>query len=389
MISFGYGGLNMGKLCQLYRHYITMSVAFRISYFWGVQITSLCLNLASLSFQKDSRYDAASKYQLVDRGHSAVKESLVSAYKTIVPIETKRKKRKPSPLMRSSATIGLVFMSPWIIGFVLLKLVPILAALFFSLTNFQMLEPAQTQFVGLKNYLDILHDSAAGASLFGSIGNFLFMVPLQMVTALALAVIVSSGRLRNKLLLRTLFFLPSIIPATVILSIMSGLADPGYGWINRLILEPLNLPSSNLGALFPVVLALWSIGPTFIIMLSAIQSIPTEIVEAARVDGAGPIIRLFSIVLPMISPALFFSLVINMTNAFGGVVLLDRGLPFSQSLSPMESYIGLQMFTYGYLGYASALAWVLLLVVMAIVLVIFRSARYWVYFPHEGDNETI
>jgi multiple sugar transport system permease protein len=307
---------------------------------------------------------------------------------TLFPV-TKHPKRKQSPLLRSSATVGLVFMSPWIVGFVLLKLVPILAALVFSLTNFYMLEPYKTQFVGLKNYLDILHDTVAGASLFGSIGNFLFIVPFQMLTALALAVIASSARLKNKLLLRTLFFLPSIIPAIAILSIMNGLADPRSGWINQLILAPLHLPSSNLGALFPIVLALWSIGPTFIIMLSAIQSIPTEIIEAARVDGAGPIIRLFSIVLPMISPAIFFSLVINMTNAFGGVVLLDRGLPFSQSLSPMETYIIQQMFSFGRLGYASALAWIMLLVVMAIILMIFRSARYWVYFPREGDNEDI
>ncbi len=313
----------------------------------------------------------------------------MSVRETVQPPGVTPARRRSSPLTRSSAMIGLVFMSPWIIGFILLKLVPILAALAFSLTNFYMLDPHQTQFVGLKNYLDILHDTVAGASLFGSIGNFLFIVPFQMVTALALALIVSSARLKNKLLLRTLFFLPSIIPAVAILSIMNGLADPRSGWLNRLILEPLNLPSSNLGALFPIVLALWSIGPTFIIMLSAIQSIPTEIIEAARVDGAGPIIRLFSIVLPMISPAIFFSLVINMTNAFGGVVLLDRGLPFSQSLSPMESYITQQMFSFGRLGYASALAWVMLLVVMGIILVIFRSARYWVYFPREGDNEDI
>jgi len=305
------------------------------------------------------------------------------AYKTIT------EPKKPASLALSSATIGLIFISPWILGFILWKLIPILAALGFSFTNFYMLEPEKTNFVGLKNYLDILQDSNAGANLFGSIGSFLFIVPLQMVAGLALAVIASSGRLRNKLLTRTLFFLPSIIPAIAILSIIRGLADPNIGWINRLILEPLNLPSSSLGSLFPVVLALWSIGPTYNIMLSAIQSIPAEIIEAARVDGAGPIIRLFAIVLPMISPAIFFSLVINMTNAFGGVVLLDRGLPFNQSLSPMESYITYQTFSLGRLGYASALAWVMFLVVMIIVVVLFRSARYWVYFPHEGDNEEI
>lgn len=318
----------------------------------------------------------------------------MSYYKSVIRSGPKIPAPEPRPaeprrpwLVLNPATIGLLFMSPWIIGFILLKLVPILAALGFSFTDFFMLEPGKTQFVGLKNYLDILRDQAAGASLFGSIGSFLLIVPLEMATALALAVITSSARLRNKLLLRTLFFLPSIIPAIAILSIVGGLADPRSGWINRLILEPLNLPSSSLASLFPVVLSLWSIGPTFIIMLSAIQSIPTEIIEAARVDGAGPITRLFSITLPMISPAIFFSLVINMTNAFGGVVLLDRGLPFSRSLSPMESYITYQMFSFGRLGYASALAWVMFIMVMVIVVILFRSARYWVYFPEEQDRE--
>ena len=298
-------------------------------------------------------------------------------------------RRKPLSLARNSAFIGLLFMSPWIIGFVLFKLVPILAALGFSLTDFFMLEPQKTQFIGLQNYLDILKDPGAGASLFGSIGNLLLIVPLETVAALALAVIVSNTRLKNRLLTRTLFFLPSVIPTIAILSIMTGLADSRIGWINRLILQPLDLPSSSPAALFPIVLALWSIGPTFIIMLSAIQSVPDEIIEAARVDGAGPIVRLFSIVLPIISPAIFFSLVINVTNAFGGVVLLDRGMPFNQSLAPMEAYINRQMFGSGHLGYASALSWVMFVVVVAIIFILFRSARYWVYFPREGDNEEI
>lgn len=297
--------------------------------------------------------------------------------------------RKATMPKSSLGLIGLLFMSPWIIGFLLLKLTPILAALAFSFTDFYMLEPYKTQFVGLKNYIDIFRDSAAGASLFGSIGNFLFMVPFQMIVALALAVIASSARLKNKLLMRTLFFLPSIIPAFAIFAIINGLADSRNGWINLLILKPLGLPSSDLGGLFPVVLALWSIGPTFIIMLSAIQSIPTEIIEAARVDGAGPILRLFRIVLPISSPAIFFSLVINMTNAFGGVVLLDRGMPFSRSLSPMEAYIAQQMFSSGRLGYASALAWIMLLMVLAIIIVVFRTARYWVYFPREEEHDEI
>ena len=305
-------------------------------------------------------------------------------------IETARlNSAKPWPrwLPHHSTLAGLIFVSPWVLGFILFKLIPILAALGFSLTDFHMLTPEKTRFIGLANYLTILRDQEAGASLFGSIGDFLFVVPIEMLVALALATFFSSGRLRHKPILRTLFFLPSIIPALAIFFIVDGLVDPQSGWINRLILEPLKLPPTSLFSIFPLILALWSIGPGFLIMLGAIQGVSPELYEAGRVDGAGPIMRFFSITLPMISPAIFFSLIINMTNAFGGVVILDRGLPFNESLSPIESYISLQMFSRTDLGYASALAWVMFLIVIVVILAVFRSARYWVYFPEEADSE--
>ena len=292
-------------------------------------------------------------------------------------------------LARYEAVVGFLFISPWILGFILLKLIPILAALGFSFTNFYMLEPEKTHFIGLTNYINILHDQRAGASLFGAIGTFLFVVPIEMIAALLLAAIFSSKALRAKRFMRTLFFLPSIIPSLTIFVILSGLSDPGTGWLNRLIFDPLKLPAVSLYQIFPTVLALWSIGPSFLILLGAIQGVSGEVYEAARVDGAGPIMRLFAITLPMISPAIFFTLIINMTNAFGGVVLLDRSLPFNQSLSPMESYINSQMFGRAQLGYASALAWVMFIVVMVIILLFFRSARYWVYFPEEEQSEEL
>jgi len=207
--------------------------------------------------------------------------------------------------------------------------------------------------------------------------------------------------LRGKAVLRTLFFMPSIIPAIAVSIIISGLTYPNSGWLSRLTEQAQNLPPwlnsiigpslsiMNFGSLIGPILAMWSIGPGFLIMLGAIQSIPKEIIEAARVDGAGPVNRFLSITIPMISPAIFFSLVINTISAFGGVALLDRGLPFSQSLSPMEGWIAFNMFSLSHLGYASALAWVMFLVVMVITILLFRSAKYWVYFPEEEDNEEI
>jgi oligogalacturonide transport system permease protein len=296
-------------------------------------------------------------------------------------------KSKPAKLTRlqQEARIGLLFLSPWLIGFVLLKALPILAALIFSLTDFQMLTPEQTRFVGLENYVRFLRDTAAGASLFGSLRYFLLTVPLEMVVALALAAIFTSERLKNKRISQTLIFMTSIIPSTSIFFIFLGSLE----YADRLIFQRLNLPPvEGFGLLIPF-MALWSIGPGFLIMYSAMQSVPSEIYEAARVDGAGPFARFFFITLPMISPAIFFTLVINLTGAFGGAVLLDRGYILSFSLSPMESYINNMMFREADLGYASALAWVTFAVMMAITILLFRSSRRWVYFPEEHEDERV
>jgi multiple sugar transport system permease protein len=301
------------------------------------------------------------------------------------------RRRLPKPnkhlsLRKYEATVGFLFLLPWLLGFLLFKAVPILAALGFSFTNFKMLEPEATRFIGLTNYLFFFRDSAAAASLFGSISYFLLSVPLEMVVALFLAAVFTSDRLRGKRIMRTLFFMPSIIPAIAIFIIISGLIDPNTGWITRLFHLSQYTP---LNTLFPVILSLWTIGPGFLIMLGAMQAVPKELYEAARVDGAGPINRFVSITIPMCSPAIFFSLVINMISSFGGVALLDRGLSYSQSLSPMESYITYQMFSFMNLGYASALAWIMFILVMGITILLFRSARYWVHFPEEGGDEEL
>jgi ABC-type sugar transport system permease subunit len=296
------------------------------------------------------------------------------------------KARKTGPTrLQQEARIGWLFLSPWIFGFVLFKALPILAALIFSLTDFQMLTPEETVFVGLENYANFFRDSRAGASLFGSLGYFLLTVPLEMVVALALAAIFTSARLKNKQLLRTLVFMTAIIPSTSIFFVFLGSLE----YAERLIFTPMNLPPiEGFGLLIPF-MALWSIGPGFLIIYSAMESVPNEIYEAARVDGAGPFARFAFITLPMVSPAIFFTLVVNLTGAFGGAVLLDRGYILSFSLSPMEGYINDVMFTQANLGYASALAWVTFTVMMVITVMLFRSSRRWVYFPEEDENAEI
>ncbi len=296
-----------------------------------------------------------------------------------------------SQMERRRARTGLLFIAPWVIGFLLFKLGPILGSLAFSFTDFDMLHPKATQFVGLANYAAILHDEGAGFTLFSTIGFALISVPLQLLMALGLATLLNSKRVIGKELHRALVFLPSVIPGAAILFVWFGFLDPSTGWLNRLILEPLGMPSypgprTESGYNFYLVMtAMWSIGPGFLIMLGAMQGVPTELYEAACVDGAGPIVRFFNITVPVISPAIFFSLVINLISVFGGASLLDRGGSFSGGgQSAFDFYIYTVMFSKRKLGYAASLAWVLFALMLATTIGLFLTARYWVYYP-EGD----
>ena len=287
--------------------------------------------------------------------------------------------------LRQEARIGLLFLSPWLIGFLFLKALPILASLVFSFTDFHMLNPAETKFIGLNNYLHFARDSDAVQSLLGSLNYFLLTIPIEMLLALVLAAVFTNERLKAKRFLRTLIFMTSIIPATSIFFIFQG----SLQYAQRLLLAPRGLPPiDGFGLLLPF-MALWSIGPGFLILYSAMESVPREIYESARVDGAGPLARFLFITLPMISPAIFFTLVINLTGAFGGAVLLDRGYILSFSLSPMEGYINNVMFRETNLGYASALAWITFSIMMAMTIFLFRSSRRWVYFPEEDRDVEI
>jgi multiple sugar transport system permease protein len=291
------------------------------------------------------------------------------------------------PRLRYDQIFGLVLISPWVIGLLLFKLLPILASLGISFTNFQLLTPEQTHFVGFDNYIRLWKDDAVGYVLFETIALGLSTIPLQLIASIFLAALLNNSRLKWGNIMRTLFFLPSIIPGVAIFFMWLGFADPTTGWLNKLILEPLgltgfsNLYSDGAIALLFSISSLWSIGPGMLIMLGALQGLSPEVHEAARVDGAGPLVQFFYITLPLISPAIFFSLVINLITIFGGVILLDRGNVFSGSYSPYDGYVSYILFDKMDLGYAASLAWFFFILVMLVVVALFSSARRWVYYP--------
>ncbi|MFN8413863.1 MAG: sugar ABC transporter permease [Anaerolineales bacterium] len=289
--------------------------------------------------------------------------------------------------LRYDRLFGIALISPWLIGLLLFKLLPIIVSFVISFTDFYLLTPDQTKFVGLANYIRLIHDDGVGYVLFETISLGVTTIPLQLGASILLAALLSNPRLKGGNAMRTLFFLPSIIPGVAIFFMWNGFVDPGTGWLTKLILEPLgltgfnNLYSDNAVSFLFSISSLWSIGPGMLIMLGALQGLPPEVQEAARVDGAGPLVRFFYITLPLISPAIFFAIVINLISIFGGVILLDRGNVFSGSFSPYDGYVSYILFQKMDLGYAASLAWVFLIIVMLVVGGLFSTASKWVYYP--------
>lgn len=282
---------------------------------------------------------------------------------------------------------GLVLISPWLVGFVVFKLIPILSSLVLSLTDFYLLEPGKTQFVGLHNYMVALKDRDTRVVLYRTILLALSIIPVQIAASIFFAALLSHKNLLGKNLLRTLFFFPSIIPSVAFTFMWQGFVDPTSGWLNRMILDPLGLASLNhfygreAGNSLFILSSLWAIGPGMLIIMGAMQAISPEIYEAAYVDGAGPFKRFFAIVLPLVTPAVFFTLILNLTAVFGGAIMLDRGFTLNSNLSSFDNLVYFTVFRMFKLGAATSLAWIFFIFVMALVITLFVTSKYWVYYP--------
>jgi multiple sugar transport system permease protein len=309
-----------------------------------------------------------------------------------LPIPAARTKPRRRLLQnRDKRMWGLLLISPWLIGLALFKLAPLLATLGISFTDFFLLTPDTMSFVGLKNYIDLFSDPYMYSAFLGTFKLALIVIPLQTAAAILLASLLSDEKLRIKDTLRVLFFLPSIIPSAAAVFMWDGFVNPTTGWLNALLLNPLGLSKyihftayGDTPSLM-ILATLWSIGPGFLIIMGAMQGIPADIFEAALVDGANRLRRFFSITLPMVTPAIFFTLILNLTAVFGGAILLDRGSAFNSNRSSVDNYLYFLLFDTFRLGAASSLAWIFFIFLLVLVLVLFATSRRWVYFP-DRDN---
>ncbi|MEU7841002.1 sugar ABC transporter permease [Micromonospora sp. NPDC049114] len=305
-------------------------------------------------------------------------------------------RRGPGSIRHSEGLAGYVFLSPWLIGLMGVTAVPMLLSLYLSFTNYDILTPfSEVEWVGFANYERMFTaDPSYWHAVRVTLTFALVAVPLKLAAALGVALLLNRAW-RGVGLFRGLFYLPSLLGGSVALaivwvnmfnrdgafnSLLSLVGITGRPWVND--------PDWALQTL--MVLAIWQFGAPMVIFLAGLKQVPTELYEAASVDGAGRFRQFRNVTLPMLSPVIFFNLVLETINGFQGftaafVLSNGTGGPVDSTLMyTLNLYI--TGFTDLNMGYASAMAWVFLLAIAVITAIFFSTGRFWVHYSDGEDR---
>jgi multiple sugar transport system permease protein len=287
--------------------------------------------------------------------------------------------------MKRKKLIGYAFISPWLIGFLAFSAYPFLSSVCLSFTRYNIVTPPV--WVGLANYRTLLSgDPLFWKSLGVTFRYALAAVPLSIVAGVALALMLNL-KLRGIGLYRTIFYLPSVVPSVATSVVFLWILNPEIGLINRLlrvvgITGPAWLESATWAPWSLVLMSLWTVGGSMIIYLAGLKDIPAHLYEASTIDGAGAWQRLRHITLPMLSPVIFFNLimgVIGVFQYFTQAYIMTQGGP-EDSTRFYALYLFERAWRYLDMGYASAMAWVLFLVIMSVTGLLFATQRRWVHY---------
>lgn len=306
--------------------------------------------------------------------------------------------KKGMSLQRKQQFWGWVFLSPWIIGFFAFTALPMIASLIFSFTDFDLNAPRDIDWVGLDNYRQLFDDPRVEESLIATFRFALIALPLAIGLPVLLASLLNSNFLIGKAIYRTLFYTPYMVPVVSATYIWSGVMNTETGWVNRFLEEIVGLSSGpdwlySTTWIYPAlnIIGLWGIGNAMLFTLAALQGVPTELYEAARVDGAGPFKQFRHITLPMISPVIFYNLILSVIGLFRYfevpfILKEGSGDPGGATMF-FNIHLYQTAFTFKQMGYGSTLAWLLFVLAMGATIIIFATSRYWVYYP-AGDDKS-
>lgn len=284
---------------------------------------------------------------------------------------------------------GFVFIGPWLIGLAVFTAGPMIASFVMSLTDFNLLAADKVRFVGLDNYVQMTRDPLVATSIIATLKFAVVSVPLTMIASLGFALLLNSPRLIGRSVLRTLVYMPMMIPLVASTLVWIGFLNPSTGWLNE-ILKSIGIVGPDWTNsdvwIYPALslIGLWGIGNFMLINLAGLQGVPSELYEAARIDGAGPFTTLRRVTIPLISPILLYNLVICVIGTFQYFTQIytlsnGNGDPHNATL-----FINLELFreafVFSRMGYGSAIAWLLFAIVLVLTLALFWLARNRVYY---------
>ena len=298
-------------------------------------------------------------------------------------------KKAMSPLQRRQNRLGYTYIMPWIIGFLAFTLIPMIFSLVLSFSEWNIVTGLSTiEFVGLDNYKAMLADRKFWKALEVTFKYCLMAIPLKQMTALLIALLLSM-KIPFLRFFRSVFYLPNIIPGIAISMIMmqilaqNGLLNQGLALFG--ITGPAWLQSPQTSLFGLVLLSLWTFGNSMIIYLSGILGVSQDLYEAANIDGAGAVRKFFRITLPMISPTIFFNVVMEIIGSFqyfDQAYVMTEGGPLNSTL-----FYNLYLYTTAYrdyrMGYAAALAWVMFLIILVFTLLTIKSSSFWVFYQND------
>ncbi|MFD0681552.1 MULTISPECIES: carbohydrate ABC transporter permease [unclassified Paenibacillus] len=290
-----------------------------------------------------------------------------------------------------AALAGYLFISPWLIGFLFLTLWPMLQSLYYSFTDFSLLEPAK--WIGLDNYKEMSKDRFFYNSLKVTFAYVLFSVPAKLFVALMVAMLMNR-KIRGISFYRTFIYLPSLIGGSIAVAILWKNIFGIDGFVNHIVplfgIDAKNwigTPETSLGTL--ILLRCWQFGSAMIIFLAGLKQIPNELYEASSVDGASKLRQFFNITLPMLSPVILFNVIMGVIQAFQmftSAFIITNGGPLN-STEVYALYLYQKAFTSFHMGYASALAWVLLIIIGIATSINFIASKYWVFYETEAGDK--
>ena len=322
------------------------------------------------------------------------------AHTAALSAEAGTAKRSGRDLASQQRIWGWIFLSPWIFGFLVFTAAPIIFSLLFTFTNLNLGKPDDMRFIGLENWQRLFIDADNLQALSVTLRFAAMAIPVGLIIPIAMAAFLNSRRLKGRRLWTTLFYMPYIVPAVSSAFVWRAFLNGDTGWLNRLlrvigISDPPNYLLNENWVLFAfLMVGLWGYGNAMLITLAGMQGVPTELYEAAQVDGAGPWKRFRSITVPMISPVIFYNLVLSVIALmqFFTIPYVMTG-SLSQNATPgdpnksalfMNLYLYKTAFTYFDMGYGAAQAWIIFLLGLIATAILFATARLWVYYA-SGD----